>query len=364
MTTLCPGDPLESGAFLTRFAQEAATLRVPLSGAVELTERCNLNCVHCYLGSLRDPEAARAAGRSELSTERALAILDQAIDEGCLFLLITGGEPLLRHDFATIYRHARERGVILTVFTNGTLVSEEHCTLFRELPPSVVDVTLYGATAPTYEAVTRIKGSFARCLAGVERLLDAGVRVGLKTVLLSTNHHELDAMRALADGYGVSFRFDAAISACLDGDRSPLDYRLPPEQAVAIELADETRIGQRRKQYEQLRSGPAPEGLYCCGAGISTFFLDAHGVMFPCLMARSITHDAARDGFSSGWRDVMPRIRDLAAGGMEDCNRCEARSLCDACPGFVALETGAEDGRSDYLCTVGKTRDAAMARHV
>lgn len=374
MSVLCPGDVSESSAFLHGLTGKVNDQRVPFSGAIELTERCNLRCAHCYLGSLRGSRVTGAAGdagpaapgsrRAELGTERLLAVLDEAIDAGCLFMMFTGGEPLLRRDLATVYRHVRERGVMVTVFTNGTLVTDEHCALFSELPPSVVEVSLYGATAPTCEAVTGVAGSFERCLEGVERLLDAGVRVGLKTVLLTTNHQELDAMRALAAGYGVPFRFDASVSACFDGDQTPLDLRLPAAQAVAIELADDVRRSQWRKHYERLKAIPAPEGLYGCGAGISTFFLDSRGVMFPCLMARSVSHDLALYDFASGWRDVMPQIRSFEAGGMEECNRCAARGLCDACPGFVALETGAEDGHSDYLCAVGTARDARIGDDV
>jgi radical SAM protein with 4Fe4S-binding SPASM domain len=359
MSVLCSTAPSESALVLDRLTHAANDRRVPLSGSVELTERCNLACVHCYLGSWR---CSPARPEKEFATDRLLAGLDEAIEQGCLFLLFTGGDPLLRRDFATIYRHVRERGVMVTVFTNGTLVSDDHCSLFRELPPSMVEVTLYGADAATYEAITGVPGSFERCLAGVERLVAAGVRVGLKTVLLTVNHQELDAMRALAERYGAAFRFDAAVSACLDGDRAPLDLRLSAEKAVAIELADETRLRQWRKHYRRLKAVPGPTGLYGCGAGISSFFIDSRGVMFPCLMARSVSHDLEQSGFTSGWREVMPQIMDLEAGGMARCNTCSARGLCDACPGFVALETGKEDGWSDYLCAVGMARDKVIGR--
>ena len=93
-------------------------------------------------------------------------------------------EPLLRNDFAAVYRTAR-RGALVTVFTNGTLVSDEHVALFRELPPTVVDVSLYGATPRIYEAGDgRRRVRIDRCLVGVRRLLAGGVPTALKTVIL------------------------------------------------------------------------------------------------------------------------------------------------------------------------------------
>jgi radical SAM protein with 4Fe4S-binding SPASM domain len=354
---LCSVDTAAGKAHLDQLAQHAAASHIPLFGAAELTERCNLRCAHCYLGSYRERPA-----HAELPTRELLRVFDEAVDAGCLFMLLTGGEPLVRADFADIYRHLRERGVMVTVFTNGTLVDEEHCALFSDLPPRAVEVSVYGASASTYESVTRAPGSFSDCLRGVDRLLEAGVTVRLKTMLLTANRHELDALRALASSYGVPFRFDATVSAALDGDLSPLKLRLPAAEAVAAELSDDSHLAQWRRHYGRLKEGPAPEGLYGCGAGVSSFFLDAHGVLFPCLMARSVSHDAARKGFQYGWTEVMPKIRGLAAGGMVTCNRCEARAVCDACPGLVALETGAEDGRSDYVCAVGRARERGLRR--
>lgn len=361
MTASCPSTATESSAFLRRLSGTAVERRVPLSGALELTQRCNLSCVHCYLGAV----ARRSAGGPpELGTERRLEVLAEVAEAGCLFLLITGGEPLLHPDFGRVYRRARELGMLVTVFTNGTLVGAEHRALFAELPPSLVEVTLYGATADTYERVTGVPGSFERCLAGVRGLVGAGVRVGLKTVLLTLNHSELDDMRALAEDLGVPFRFDVIVSAGMDGDLAPLRLRLPPADALAAELSDGTRLAQWRKHYERLKGIDRPEGLYGCGAGTSTFFIDSRGVLFPCLMARGLSYDVANAHFSAGWREVMPRIGELEAGGMERCNRCESRALCDVCPGALAWETGAEDGHSDYLCAVGRARDEMVAQAV
>ena len=163
----------DDSAYFRDLFQRASAARVPLAGTLDLTRRCNLRCVHCYLGP---QEGVRAAGDREMSTAQVLAILDQVVDAGCLHLLITGGDPLLRRDFPEIYRHARLSGLDVTVFTNGTPVTDRIIELFRELPPRVVEVTLYGATAGTYERITGVPGSFERCLAGVRRLHDGGVR--------------------------------------------------------------------------------------------------------------------------------------------------------------------------------------------
>ena len=141
----------------------AVERRIPLNGSLAMTHRCQLRCVHCYLGDERYTPPAPAG---ELPTAFWLDLLDQVAAAGCLNLLVTGGEPLLRPDFAAVYEHAIRRGLLVTVFTNGTLVDERVVDLFAEWPPQLVEVSLYGASAPVYERVTGIPGSHGRCLRG------------------------------------------------------------------------------------------------------------------------------------------------------------------------------------------------------
>jgi MoaA/NifB/PqqE/SkfB family radical SAM enzyme len=99
-----------------------------------------------------------------MSTKTIQSLIDDITDAGCLYFLITGGEPLLREDFPTIYQHAKENGLIITIFTNGTLINDKIIALFNEFPPHEVEVSIYGATASVYEKITQVAGSFHKCL--------------------------------------------------------------------------------------------------------------------------------------------------------------------------------------------------------
>ncbi|MEE9523617.1 MAG: radical SAM protein, partial [Thermodesulfovibrionales bacterium] len=96
--------------------------RVPVNATLELTYRCNNRCVHCYCNL---PTGDKIARESELSLEEIEKIFDELKEMGCLWLLITGGEPLLRDDFSQVYLAAKSRGFLVTVFTNGILVDDE-----------------------------------------------------------------------------------------------------------------------------------------------------------------------------------------------------------------------------------------------
>jgi len=292
----------------------------------------------------------------ELGTERIISLLDEITEAGCLSLLITGGEPLLRDDFGEIYRYAKRKGLLVTVFTNGTLLKESHTELFRDLPPHGVEITLYGASAPTYERITGIAGSYEKCLAGIRRLLAGGIRVRLKTILMTLNRHEFFEIKKIADGFGVKFRFDPAISPRLNGDKSPIALRVPAEEAVEKEFSDKDKT---RKWIDHLNKYPdrsVPDTLYYCGAGIFNFHLDPYGNLQPCMMATQLRHNLSEGGFLTGWREVMPRIREKKVDADFVCNRCEKREVCGFCPPFFELENGSPEVCSKYHCALSRNR--------
>ncbi len=150
-------------------------------------------------------------------------------------MLLTGGEPLLRSDIREIYLHMKRRGLLVTLFTNGTAVTPRLADLLAEWPPLVVEVSIYGSTPEVYERVTGVPGSFRRCLRGIELLLDRRVRLRLKTVPTTLNHDDLDGLRALAAGYGLEFQWDPLVNCRLDGAAGPAGVRLSPQQVLALE---------------------------------------------------------------------------------------------------------------------------------
>lgn len=259
--------------FILEWFEKAKNTRAPLHGSLELTRRCNLKCRHCYL------PCSRSGVDAELTTDEWLDIIEQLARNGCLFLLFTGGDPLLRSDFEALYRKAKLSGVLTSVFSNGTLVTDAHCQLFRELPPQNMEITLYGATRDTYESVTQVPGSFDRCIRGIEMLLDCGVKLAMKTIVMNLNEPEYDAMLALAEGYGCSFHMDAQLFARIDGDKTPLQYRITAEDAVQHEFDTELHRRSWRRYAERSGKSLPSDKLYQCGAGVCSFHISSSGTV-------------------------------------------------------------------------------------
>ena len=325
--------------------------RVPLSGSLELTSRCNMNCVHCYVSCERNQQSIE----SELDFPKIAPIIDEMTDNGTLFLLLTGGEPLIREDFLDIYTYIREKGVMVSLFTNGTLITNDIIRILRSFPPAVVEITLYGATQETYESVTQRPGSFQACMKGIDLLLNNGINLRLKTVVIKPNQHELDQMKGFAKRLGLNFRYDALVTPCLNGDKKPYDFRLPLEEAIKYDLHDSNR----RAFWETLlQTGVTnTEYLWACGAASKTFHIDPHGKLSACLLTRSPSYDLLLGSFYEGWYDFLyQNIRQRKPKAGYKCAKCKLISICDQCPGWSQIENGNEETPISYLCELAHLR--------
>jgi radical SAM protein with 4Fe4S-binding SPASM domain len=279
---------------------------------------------------------------------------------GCLWLLMSGGEPLLRPDFREIYSYAKKQGMIITLFTNGTLLTPELADFLQEWPPFEVEITVYGRTKATYEAITRAPGSYENCLRGIDLLLARQIPLAVKTMLMTLNAHELWDLKAWAKSLGVRFRYDPALNARLDGGKEPLAFRLSPAEAVEFEVRDAERFQGWQKFIEAHQEVHARDRLYTCGAGVSSLHLDPYGEMFICGMSRAAGFNLTQRSFREGWEEFIPGVRAQRPQGDYPCNRCSLLALCDQCPAWAQLECSDPEMPVPYLCNLAHLRAEAL----
>src|SRR5271168_5609602 len=189
-------EQLTYGAFSADLHEKQAGKRAPMQVSIEVTRRCPLEGQHCYNNLPMSDEQAR--GR-EMPTGEHFRMLDELVEMGCFWLLYTGGEIFARKDFLEIYTYAKKKGFLITLFTNGIMVNEQIADYLVEWPPFAIEITLYGRTRETYEALTAIPGSYDRCLRGIKLLKERGLPLKLKTVATSINKHEIFAMKQFAE---------------------------------------------------------------------------------------------------------------------------------------------------------------------
>ncbi len=358
----CPSVPeLGYRVWHTAFEQKMAGKRIPVSGSIELTYRCNNRCVQCYCNQ---PAGDLQEKSKELTTAELLRIIDAIVDAGCLWLLLTGGEILLREDFKEIYLYAKKKGLLVTLFTNGTRIHEELADFLAEWRPFSVEITIYGATEEIYEKVTRREGAYKQCMKGIELLVERNTPLQLKTCLITMNAHELRDLKTLVASLGLFLRSDPLINCRLDQDRTPADFRLSPEEIIKADLLH----GQEKKEWARLSLQSPPKNqsglIYTCRGGESSFNIDPYGNLSPCMMVKNKSVNLKEKNFHESWEDIGKMIEAVAYPPDSPCKSCNLINLCGRCPGWSLLEHGNEEAPVDYLCRVARLRQQHLSATV
>lgn len=348
------------------FSQELHKLvwanRVPVNGTIEVSRRCPLTCAHCYNNlPMNDPQAR--AG--ELTLEEHCRILDEITEAGCLWLLYTGGEIFARRDFLQIYTYARQKGLILTLFTNGTLVTPRVADALARQQPFAIEITLYGRTRETYESLTGIPGSYEKCMRGIRLLKERDLPLKLKTVGVIINKHEVwDMKRFAEEELGVEFKFDSMINPRIDCSRSPLQVRLRPADIVEFDLRDSARLSEWKGFAERFTGLPHAAGsrdeVYQCGGGVNSFAIDPLGKMSICVLSHFDAYDLRQGNFRQGWENFLLKVRHKKIKRITKCTDCQIKAMCGMCPANGELENGDADAPVDFLCHVAHLRAAAL----
>lgn len=336
------------------------------SFTLELTARCNNDCSHCYINL---PAGDMETKKRELTYKQIMDIADQAVNLGALWCGITGGEPLIRSDFPEIYLGLKRKGLLVTVMTNATLINEEHIALFRRYPPRDIEVTVYGATKETYEAVTRSPGSYDAFKRGLSSLQNAGINVRLKAMAIRSNLHEMNKIADFSRSFTKDYyRFDPQLHMRLDHNQERNEgikkERLTPDEIVILEQSDNQRrdalIGCERL-INHSSCNYTCNHLFHCGAGNGEFVVNPEGMFRLCM---SLTHQGYQYDLKTGsvtdaWEHFIPKIRDIRSDRDEyrsTCHICSVRNLCLWCPAHADLETGMLDSHVDYFCQVAHAR--------
>jgi radical SAM protein with 4Fe4S-binding SPASM domain len=335
---------------------------------IELTERCNNDCIHCSINlPAGDPARAR-----EWSAGAWKALLDEAAGLGALVVRMTGGEPLLREDFEEIYLHARKRGLRVMLFTNATLVTPGLARLLREVPPlEPAEVSVYGMTRESYEAVTRTPGSFGAFRRGLDLLRGHGVRLAVKGAVLPPTRPELDAFETWAAGLdGASGPPPSALLLDLrsrrDGGKNALiaGLRIGGDEFVALARRRGEAAVAEWRDFCARSGGPRDDRLFTCLPMGGSAAIDPYGRLQYCLALRhpDTVIDLAEAPLREAVTDFLPRVRDMRATDpayLERCGRCFLRGLCEQCPAKSWAEHGTLDTPVEYFCGIAHAQAVA-----
>lgn len=337
---------------------------------IELTERCNNACLHCYINL---PAEDAQAKRRELSTAGWKQVLDQAAELGALTVRMTGGEPLLREDFAELYTYARRLGMKVTLFTNARRISPELRDLFARIPPlEKIEVTVYGMHPESYDAAACCRGAYEEFRRGVSLLEAAQIPFTVKGARLPPNRDEVEELDRWAESLpGMEEAPPYSMFFDLRGRRDSeaknrliRQLRAAPEEGVDFLNRRQPNHLQEMQEFCSRFMGPAGDRLFDCGAGRS-ICVDAYGKAQPCMLLRDpgLAYDLKNGGLRAALAWFNPALSEMKATNpayLERCGRCFLHGLCEQCPAKSWAEHGTLDTPVEYVCQIAHVQAARL----
>jgi radical SAM protein with 4Fe4S-binding SPASM domain len=352
--------------FSRRIWDQSAQRDHPLPTRVqfEITYRCNIHCVHCYT----DPFNTPGHLRRELTVDQMLELFDPLAEAGVLWMLLTGGEALVHPQFKRIYREAKQRGFIVSLFSNGTTVTENLADFLAADPPFQIEVSCHGATPNTFEKITQVPGSFQRFEEGVRRLLERGLPLKIKTKGMTLNRGELPQIKRFVEGLGLDFRLYTRIYPRLDGDLSSTQYRLPAPEILDLEFGD--ALGPVESEDEEDRCvsgqfGPPPDDrLFRCGCGTNSITISPYGILRACTFTTWPAYDLKEMPLREAFGRLVQEIRQARYTGISPCRSCVAYSLCDKNPVMALAEAGSMEAPVPDFCETAFGRKEKLEKEM
>lgn len=322
--------------------------RAPVAAHLQVADRCNHACAHCY----------QVQGtRGELSFDEIVGVLDRLAEAGVLLLNVSGGEATLRADLVPILRAARVRRFAVRLYTNAFLIDEALASQIADVGVLEAHVSLYSDVADHHDAVTRVPGSWARTMRGVRALRACGVRVVLKAPATSLTPQGAQGVERIARELGCHFVASSEITPREDGS---LVSQLVAPDANALVRDGVLKPWTPGADDGELRKRKLGNGS--CGVGTKSVVVLSNGDVQACTDTPLILGNVA----TGSWDDVLndPAIglfHELTWGDVHGCRDCDLLGACARCHASALHESGDYLGPYAGACARARARYAAGA---
>ncbi len=332
--------------------------------AWEMTQACNLSCVHCRAG------ARMHADSDELSTREGRELIDGITRVGSPILILTGGEPLMRHDVFELARYGKESGLRVVLATNGVLVTPDLARDIALAGIQRVSISLDGPTAQHHDSFRKVAGAFDASLDGVANLKRAGVPVQINTTLTRGNRGDLASIMKLAEEIGaVAFHVFLLVPTGRAREMSGQEMGAKEYEETLLEFyrlgrktTMETKATCAPQYYRILRQQAKIEGIEVnektfglnahtrgCLGGLSFVFVSHKGELQPCGYFDFQAGSVRDTPFHELWENA-PLFRELRSFKLLEgkCGKCDYLRFCGGCRARAFELTGSYLAEEPY----------------
>ena len=332
-------------------------LTAPFIVVWDYTSMCNLKCKHCYAN-------AGKLAKDELSTEERYKVIDKLDKAGVVLVAFSGGEPLMRKDFFEIAKYAREKGMFVSVASNGTLITRKVAERMKEIGVGYVEISLDHIDPKIHDEFRGVKGAWKRAVEGIKNCVKVGISTGMATTVTKYNYQSIPSMLEFAKKLGVDY-FMAFNFVPTRRGKEISDYDLTPEERERLlELLYErlcewekpkifsTCPAYARISLERVEKGKGKEIVLShfgsavlegktlaiadfiggCGAGRNYCSIEYNGDVQPCVFIPVKVGNVIKEDFEKIWTESeifeKLRNRELLKGA---CGECKYKYLCGGC---------------------------------
>jgi len=327
-----------------------------------LTKRCNLNCDHCYL------DAAFRGGlmTDELNTEQCFRVIDQIAEVNPnAFLILTGGEPLLRPDIYDIIRYAAGKKFMVVLGTNGTLINKANAEKIKAAGAHGVGISIDSMDPGKHNTFRGVERAWENSMHAFDVLNEVGVDFLIQMSVSDMNYQEIPEVVAFAEKIGA-VAFNLYFLVCTGRGQGNTDI-----SNAAYEEALKTLYDQQMKykgrlminskcapQYKRVVYENDPDSVYTrtysggCPAATHYSRISPEGNLTPCPFIEESVGSLKERTFKDLWENapLMKQLRDRK--NLEGkCGTCEFSAMCSGCRARAFAETGnymAPDTSCDY----------------
>ena len=299
---------------------------------LELTQNCNLKCLHCYANSGSKTNQIK---KDELLTlNQWRRVIQEAFNEGCRKVQFIGGEPMLfGKDIYVLIKLVRDLGYeLVELFTNATLLTKEDIDLLARYNVQIA-TSIYSKRAEIHDKITTQKGSFKKTIENVKKLQAKGIKVRFATIAMKQNE------KYLKETIDFLWKMGEVRSyKCLDVVRS---MGRGKDNGL---ISEDLNLWMQRKNpvFSKLTKENFAKRKYGHGCWWDKITIIPNGQVIPCIMARKeICGNIKKQSLVQIVQDTnLQRLRRLSKDNIEICQDCEYRYACLDCRPLAREETG------------------------
>ena len=328
--------------------------KIPFSAIIEITDNCNLKCIHCYRG------IKNKTFWTEQSFENTLR---QLRDLGTLHLTITGGEPLVHKSFEKFLDLADHYGFAITIQTNATTGFLRLIEKLKHLAIEDISISLYSIDPSVHDAITKINGSHRKTIETIKELRLKNLPVTINCPVMKQNKLQVRAINNFAKSIkaNCNFSFKIIHSSDINKDTASLNcfsskmlFNLMTDHDIRLynNIIRKINFSQSRQHY--------------CDAGFRSITIDAQGNVLICNAFRKFCGNVEHTHISDIWENSLELThwRKKTSLINDKCKNCNCYAYCEPCPAHYYSETGKDDQIDHLTCSFGQAFYAASKKAI